>query len=372
MRKAEGTPATLPFITRFEELSNHLSFHSEARDELDRLSKIFPFRIPKFYLSLMDRDDPACPLRRQAVPTPEELDDKGGPDPLDEHDIALTPSFLRRYPGRGVFLASSQCAMYCRFCNRRRLVGKGWDPKPWWEDSFSHMEKAADLKEIIVSGGDPLMIPVDDFTYIVERLKRLERIKTIRVSTRLPVVHPEGLKEDHFTGLSKLSPVWLVIHINHPREISPEFIDAVRRFRSVGASILSQTVLLRGVNDCPGVLLKLFEALVALGVKPYYLFQLDEVRGAMHFKVRLSEGIKIMRYVRRYGSGLAVPTYALDITGGLGKVPIDYRYWKRRKGRMVYLENTAGSVGSYLDDGGEREREKCGECEYQACTGNVR
>ena len=311
----------------------------------------------------MDRENPACPVRRQAVPSLEELEDKGGIDPLDENHIALTPSFLKRYPGRGVFLASSQCAMYCRFCNRRRMVGKAWDPKQSWEDSFRHMEKATDLKEVIISGGDPLMIPIDDFSYMVNRLKKIGRIKTIRISTRLPVVHPEGLREGHFAALSQISPVWLVVHINHPRELSPEFVDAVRRFRSAGANILSQTVLLRGVNDCPRILLKLFESLITLGVKPYYLFQLDEVRGAMHFKVRLREGIRIMRYLRRHGSGLAVPQYALDITGGLGKVPIDYKYLRKRKGRTVYLENTSGDVGSYTDDGGESKCRKCGECE---------
>lgn len=363
LRKAEGTPATLPFITRFEELSKYLSFQNESRDELDRISRIFPFRVPRFYLGLMDRENPDCPLRRQAIPTAEELVDRGGSDPLDEQDIALTPSFLRRYPGRGVFLASSRCAMYCRFCNRRRLVGKEWDPRQSWEDSFHHMEKAIDLKEVIISGGDPLMIPIDDFSYMVDRLKRIERIKIIRVSTRLPVVCPDGLMEGHFAGLSRMSPGWLVIHINHPKEISPEFIDAVRRFRSAGASIVSQTVLLRGVNDCPHILLKLFETLVTLGVKPYYLFQLDEVGGAMHFKVRLAEGIRIMRHLRRYGSGLALPTYALDITGGLGKVPIDYRYWRRRKNRTIYLENTSGNVGSYRDDGGASLCRKCGECQ---------
>jgi len=238
-----------------------------------------------------------------------------------------------------------------------------WNPRDSWEESFHHMEVDKDLREVIVSGGDPFTLPVKDFSYMMNRLKWIERIQVIRISTRMPVVYPEGLKKDHLSALRKSSPVWIVIHINHPREISREFLDAVTKLRKAGASIVSQTVLLRGVNDCPHILLKLFEMLISIGVKPYYLFQLDEVRGAMHFKVSVEEGIRIMHFLRKNGSGLAMPQYALDITGGLGKIPLDYQYLTRREGALLHLEGPSGEDGLYTDDGKKSQCHDCGICE---------
>jgi lysine 2,3-aminomutase len=363
VKKEEGRSSALPFINHVDELTQFLSLSKRSAAEIRQINGTFPFRIPKFYLSLFDRDNPSCPLRRQSVPSVEELTEAGEADPLSERSISVTPSLLKRYPGRAVFLASAECAMYCRFCNRRRLVGGGWHPRSSWEESFGYIERDGDLREIIISGGDPFMLPVADFIYMADRLKGISRIKTIRISTRLPIVYPEGLREEHLKSISEISPVWLVLHINHPRELSPEFQETVKRLRTAGAVIVSQTVLLKGVNDCPHILLKLFEALVSIGIKPYYLFQLDGVRGAAHFKVKLEEGVRIMRFLRSNGSGLAVPQYALDIPGGFGKVPVDGRYLKGRKGRMVSLESPAGSLGSYRDDGKKSSCQRCGLCE---------
>ncbi|OPY83339.1 MAG: L-lysine 2,3-aminomutase [Syntrophorhabdus sp. PtaU1.Bin153] len=363
LRNKEGRPATLPFITRVTELSKYLSLNKQLQDEIEKVSTVFPFRIPEFYLKLMDKENPLCPLKMQSLPSLEELRGTGEADPLGEEPASVTSSFIKKYPGRGVFLAGVQCAMYCRFCNRRRFVGRQWNTKSSWEESFLQMERLVDLKEIIVSGGDPFMLPVSDFAYVMERLRAIERIKIIRVSTRIPVVYPDGLSRDHIEALSGIPSLWIVIHINHPREVSPEFIDAVRRLREIGANILSQTVLLRRVNDCARVLHILFENLVTLGIKPYYLFQLDEVMGAGHFKVKLEEGIRIMRYLRKNCSGLAIPHYALDITGGFGKIPLDHRYVKRRKGNEVYVESPAGVVGIYTDNGKKSVCTSCGLCE---------
>jgi lysine 2,3-aminomutase len=360
-RKEEGRSATL-LLSNAEQLSKHIYLTEEAKKEIQKVSDVFPLKIPEFYLNLADKENPACPLRRQSVPSKAELIRTGQVDPLDEQRFLVTASFIRKYPGRGVFLATFHCAMYCRFCNRRRLVGRNRDPGASWEESFSYMESDEDLREVIVSGGDPFTLPTDDFSYMMERLKNISRIKTVRISTRLPVVYPEGLKKEHLRAISKRSPVWVVIHINHPTEVSPEFVNAVKKLREAGASIVSQTVLLRDVNDCPHILLKLFEMLVSIGVKPYYLFQLDEVKGAMHFKVSVNEGIRIMHFLRKNGSGLAMPQYVLDITGGLGKVPIDHTYLKRRTGKLLHLESLSGEDGSYADDGEKSRCQECGIC----------
>jgi lysine 2,3-aminomutase len=361
-RKEEGRSATLPFLSNVEQLSKHIYLTEEAKKEIQKVSDVFPLKIPEFYLNLADKENPACPLRRQSVPSKAELIRTGQADPLDEQRFSVTTSFIKKYPGRGVFLATFHCAMYCRFCNRRRFVGRNGDPGASWEESFSYMEGDEDLREVIVSGGDPFTLPTDDFSYMMERLKNVSRIKTVRISTRLPVVYPEGLKKGHLKAISKLSPVWVVIHINHPTEVSLEFVDAMKKLREAGASLVSQTVLLRGINDCPHILLKLFEMLVSIGVKPYYLFQLDEVKGAMHFKTGIKKGIQIIHFLRKNGSGLAMPQYALDITGGFGKVPLDYQYLKRRNGKLLHLESPSGEEGSYADDGKKSWCQECGIC----------
>jgi lysine 2,3-aminomutase len=362
--KREGTfSITLPFIHTVKELSNHLYLDKELKKEIEKVSRFHPLRIPTFYLDLMEKDNPLCSIRKQSVPSEEELTGKGDPDPLNEKSISLTPSFFKRYQNRGVFLASSDCAMYCRFCNRRRLIGKRWDARLYWEDSLQYLEKDREIHEIIISGGDPFMLSPDELNYILSRLKSIQHIKSIRISTRMPVVYPEGLQQGHFDALKKTSPLWIVIHINHPREVSTDFIETVNRLRNAGGIIISQTVLLRGVNDCPHVLARLFQNLVYCGVKPYYLFQLDEVRGAEHFKVKLKRGVEIMRYLRANVSGLAIPQYALDITGGLGKVALDYKYIKKRRGNKIFIEGLSGKTGIYNDNAKQSNCTECNICE---------
>ncbi len=359
---AEGSLAALPFVCSAEALSKFITLDSDQQNAIRQVCRNHPFRIPLFYLKLMETNNPFCPIRQQAIPSAEELQDEGNDDPLNERDISITPVLMRRYPGRAVFLISAECAMYCRFCNRKRMVGRGWDPGEFFEESFRYLSGDATIREVILSGGDPFMIPPDLLDKILSRLRTMQHIKTIRISTRLPVVDPERMTGKHFRVLKKHEPLWIVIHINHPQEITPEFLENVKRFRSAGSAMVSQTVLLRNINDCENILLKLFETLVSAGVKPYYLFQLDEVRGGQHFKVRLEKGIRIMKALRAKASGLAMPQYAVDITGGLGKVPVDHAYLKSRKGRKAYIENLSGITGVYRDNGKKSRCKKCGLC----------
>jgi lysine 2,3-aminomutase len=323
-------------------------------------------KVPLFYLNLMDRNNPSCPIRQQAVPSHLEMDKQGVEDPLGENGVAVTPALLKRHLNRAVFLVTSQCAMYCRFCNRKRLVGKDWRPEAYREESIRSIKEDPHIREIILSGGDPFMLVPDELGHILSELRDMPNIEIIRISTRMPVVFPAGFTRGHLKEIKKHAPLWIVIHINHPKEISPEFLELVRRIRETGNMLISQTVLLRNINDCPHVLSKLFHMLVAAGVKPYYLFQLDEVIGAAHFKVRLEKGIEIMRTLRENASGLAIPQYALDITGGLGKIPLDYVYVKGRdKGGRVHIENPSGKAGIYCDDGEESACMNCETCKLQ-------
>ncbi|MCX7857098.1 MAG: KamA family radical SAM protein [Deltaproteobacteria bacterium] len=326
--------------------------------EVDRY---FPVRIPGFYLSLMSSDDPFCPIKRQALPSLEELSGSGHEDPLAENDNSLTPSFIKKYPGRGVFLISSECAMFCRFCNRKRVLGRNVDFESSWDETFECMEKMEDLREVIISGGDPLMQSIDKLYYVLERIRRIRRVRTLRISTRVPVVFPQGISEEFLKILTKFNPLWIVIHINHPREITESFKRIIREIQKKGSPVISQTVLLRGVNDCARTLIELFDGLVSLGIKPYYLFQLDEVIGAQHFKVRLSDGIRIYKTIRKHSSGLAVPNYVVDLSGGLGKVSVTESLI-RKNGGVGYFRTDDGKIGKYGDDGYESECKRCGLC----------
>jgi lysine 2,3-aminomutase len=354
---------TPSFISSVQELSGRLSLQESEKKEIEKVAQIYPFRIPRFYAALIDRDNPFCPIRLQAVPSIQELKNGGGPDPLSEAVIGVTPSFLKRYPRRGVFLVSSECAMYCRFCNRKRAVGKG---RAWEEstgETFRYLEKDEEISEVILSGGDPFMLAPTRFAFILERLRSIKRIDVLRISTRFPVVFPEGIRQEHVKAMRKHAPIWLIIHINHPKEVTSQFAEAVGMLRKAGAVLISQTVLLRGVNDCPRILSGLFQRLVRLGVKPYYLFQLDDVQGAQHFKVKSSAGMAFMRELREGLSGLCIPQYALDITGGLGKVPLEPSYIDKREGRNLILRSPCGEKGTYRDDARKSRCNNCGFCQ---------
>lgn len=359
----EGSLPTLPFISSTEELVRTIALSPQLREEIDLVARHYPFSIPKYYLDLIDPSNPSCPIARQAIPSIEELARRGGyEDPLGEESSSPVPGVVQRYPGRAVLLVTSSCAMYCRFCNRKRLAGRGRDFSTHREGALRYLEEDGAVREVILSGGDPLTADPAELEEILLRLRRTGHVRIVRLSSRLPVVFPEGLRSGHLRALEKASPVWMVVHVNHPRELTPEALDALTKLRKAGCPLVSQTVLLRGVNDCPRVLLSLFETLVSWGVKPYYLFQLDEVRGASHFKVKVDRGLDILRHLRVHASGLAVPHFAIDLSGGLGKAPMEHQYRKGRKGTRLTVETPSGKRGIYRDDGGEQDCSDCGTC----------
>ncbi|MHB8110407.1 MAG: KamA family radical SAM protein [Syntrophorhabdaceae bacterium] len=358
---------TLPFLFSLAEISRYSdSFDPGIAKSLDLVVAQHKFRIPLHYLKLIDFENPVCPIKGQAIPSIEEINDTGTQDPLDEETISVTPILLKRHPDRCVFLVSSECAMYCRFCNRRRFAGKAFDPEPYLNESFAYIENDPNIKEVILSGGDPFMLDPGKLESIVTRLRSTRKELVIRLSTRLPIVYPQGFTAGHLKAVRKALPLWIVVHINHPREITEEFLEIIRSIREAGAGMVSQTVLLRNINDCPYVLLELFQKLISIGIKPYYLFQLDDVRGASHFKVKLARGREIMRYLYANASGLAIPRYALDIPGGLGKIPIDSDHVRKQKGTtIVRLISPNGMTGYYDDNGEDSTCMNCGICKRE-------
>lgn len=359
MEDKEGKKNALPFITGVEELKKRFKLNKKTIEDIEKTARVYPFRIPEFYLKLIEEENPQCPIKKQCIPDIRELSSSGEIDPLIEEKHSVTPSFIKKYPGRGVFLSGNQCAMFCRFCNRKRLIGRNYDIKASHEETFDYLKKDKAIKEVIISGGDPLMLSPEEFDFILKCLSQIDHINIIRISSRMPVVHPEGIKKGHIESMKSVSPLWFIIHINHPKEITDDFSETVNKLRGSGCILLSHTVLLRGVNDCPYILKELFEKLVVLGIKPYYLFQLDEVKGISHFKVRLKRGIEIMKRLRQELSGIAIPTYVIDVTGGAGKIPVDYRYIKKHYGRKLHIEDLRGKIGHYTDDG---KKSKCMGC----------
>lgn len=366
MRDKEGKKDTLPFIFHVSDLKGHLALSKRKIKEINDTSRVYPLKVSYFYLNLIDKTNPECPIKRQCIPDIKELSHQGEVDPLIEDRHSITPSFIKKYPGRGVFLTGAQCAVYCRFCNRKRLTGRDHDIKASHKDTFAYLKKDTSIQEVIVSGGDPMMLSPEELDHILSNLFSIDHIKTVRISSRVPLVYPEGITDGHINAIKKINPLWFIIHINHPREITDEFSEKIRILRETGCILLGHTVLLRGVNDCPLILAHLFQGLVMLGIKPYYLFQLDEVRGVMHFKVQVQRGIEIMKTLRRNISGLAMPTYTIDITGGSGKVPVDYNYIKRGSGDKIYIEDFKGRTGIYLDNGKKSICNRCGVCNKKA------
>src|SRR5579883_3230363 len=291
---------------------------------------VWPVRIPRYYLDLIDWQDPDDPLRRQVLPTPDEHailpDDLT--DPIGDRAHQPAPGIVHRYPDRALLLLTSACVVHCRFCFRREFIGKpALTLRPdQYEEALHYLADHSEIWEVILSGGDPLVFRDVYLRRVFEQLRAIPHIRVIRIHTRTPAILP-GRLTTAFAELARTyAPVYLVIHVNHPREVTDTFTRQVGIVVDRGVPVLSQTVLLRGVNDDAATLATLFRKLVEARIKPYYLHQLDRAPGTNHFRVPIREGQQLLRQLRGHVSGLCLPTYVLDIPGGHGKVPLTPEY----------------------------------------------
>ncbi len=286
----------------------------------------FPIAVTPHYLSLIDRSDPHCPLRRQVVPGPEEGQPTVGDlrDPLGEEDHEVAPDLVRRYPDRALLLVSDRCAVYCRFCTRSRMVGSGGGPRSLarLEPAFDYLRSHPEVRDVIISGGDPLAMSTRRLTGIVQALREIESVETIRLATRVPVVLPSRITGELLEALRPYHPLWVMTHFNHPRELSSATRAGLRRLADAGFPVMNQTVLLRGINDQAGVLTELFRGLVRERARPYYLLQMDPVSGMGHLRTSVDRGLQLMEELQGRLSGIALPKFILDAPGGFGKVPL--------------------------------------------------
>ncbi len=303
----------------------------------------FPVRINKYFLTLIK--EPLDPLWRQVIPSDEELDGTHGClDPLDEESNSPVPFLIHRYENRVVLLVSTQCGVYCRFCNRRRFVGKTIAPsKDRLEQAISYIKKRPEINDVLISGGDPLILDDYELLNIIENIRSIDHVKVIRIGTRLPCVLPQRITRELAKSLGSFKPIFINIHFNHPAEITREVEEACGLLADHGIPLGSQTVLLKGVNDNPEVLKELFFRLLTIRVRPYYLFQMDMVMGTRHFWTPIREGIRIMEEIYGHVSGLCVPHYAFDLPQGGGKVLLTPNYVKAWEEDAVVIRNYLGA-----------------------------
>lgn len=310
-------PVTPSSPVSLEELASAFELDAAV---LQRIAARFPFRLSRYYAGLIRRPDD--PIWRQSVPSPEELsDDDQSPDPLDEERLSPVPGLIHRYPDRAVLLAGRQCAVYCRFCMRKRSIGCGdaaFNPEP----ALDYIAATPSLRDILVSGGDPLLLPSDLLNGLLARLRGIPHVEIIRIGSRLPVTDPARITPHLCRMLAAYHPLYLNTHFNHPAELTPQAARACDLLSGAGIPLGNQTVLLRGVNDDPAVLGELFRGLLRMRVKPYYLHQMDLVRGTAHFRTPLARGMQLMEALRGRVSGMAIPHFVVDLPGGRGKVPL--------------------------------------------------
>ena len=353
------------------ELERIFELSEDERDAVSRHKGSLPVGITPYYASLMGRTDPFEPLRRTHIPvgqeylrTPGEAD-----DPLGEDHHAAVPGLVHRYPDRVLFLATGFCSTYCRYCTRSRMVGEaGGDysfSRSQWEAAFAYIAAHPEIRDVLISGGDPLTLADDKLDYLIGRLRAIKHVEFIRLGTKVPVVVPMRVTRSLVRVLRKHHPLWMSIHFTHPTELTPEVTKAMARLADAGIPLGSQTVLLKGINDTVPVMKQLMHGLLMRRVKPYYLYQCDPITGSAQFRTPVSKGVEIIEGLRGHTTGYAVPQFVVDAPGGGGKIPILPEYVVGRDGDDLLLRNFEGNIYRYTDPGDKVGADRVVPIEYR-------
>lgn len=345
-------------ITSWKALQQILQLSDDEVRAMTVESGSLPLRITPYYASLLHPADPMQPLRRSVVPvTAEHLISCGeAADPLGEDTHSRVPGLVHRYPDRVLFLVTGFCSTYCRYCTRSRLVGdqnKRHLNREQWDRALSYIELNPVVRDVLLSGGDPLTLPDDSLEYLLTRLSRIPHVEFVRIGTKVPVVLPQRITHSLVTILKRFRPLWMSIHFTHPDEITPESAQACERLADAGIPLGSQTVLLKDINDSLPVMKKLMHELLKIRVRPYYLYQCDPILGSSHFRTPVEKGLEMIEGLRGHTSGYAVPHYVIDAPNGGGKVPLLPDYYRGRADGSVLLRNYQNNIYRYPDQAGE-------------------
>jgi lysine 2,3-aminomutase len=351
-------------IRSVRQLRELLSFTSEELEAIGALEGEYKLAIPPYYFSLIDPDDPNDPIRLQSVASPLELRNESGEvgrisnpshyeleDPLEEDRDAPVPGLTHRYPDRALLITTHVCTMYCRFCTRKRatMVRGGWDAISHNDERMiEYVREHPEIRDVIVSGGDPLTLPQTKLRFFLENLAAIPHVDVIRIGTRVPVTLPQKMYDQELIDLlASAEKVWIQTHFNHPREITPEAARVCKALLRAGMPVNNHTVLLKGVNDSLETMRELMRALLRIKVRPYYLFHCDPVIGAGHFRTSVWKGLEIMEGLRGHMSGLGIPTYVVDSPHGGGKIPLMPNYLVSASDDAVVLRNYEGLLVRY-------------------------
>ena len=355
-------------ITNAEQLEKYLSLTKTEKDGINNCLRKYRMAITPYYLSLINPDDPFDPIRIQAVPNEKELyfapEDQR--DPLHEESDSPCAGLTHRYPDRVLFLVTNQCSMYCRHCTRRRFSGQVDKAlkKYQIDDSLSYIRTHPEVRDVLISGGDPLTLSDDSLEYILSELRQIEHVEIIRIGTRVPVVMPQRITKELCDMLKKYHPLWINVHFNHPNEITQEAEKACSMLLEAGIPLGNQSVLLAGVNDCTHVMRDLVRKLVKIRVRPYYIYQCDLSLGLSHLRTSVSKGIEIIEGLQGHTTGFAVPTLVIDAPGGGGKIPIMPNRIISQGHRRYVLRNFEGRITTYVEPEGYEP-----ECHCEVCRG---
>ena len=338
-------------ITRVEQLAQFITLSTEELAHLRLVTMRYPLSVTPCYLSLINPDDPDDPIRKQAIPSTMEMTmgSMGVEDPLNEKKDTVVPGLVHRYPDRVLLVLTDICPVLCRHCTRKReWRNGGWVRSPAEvEAMLAYISQHKAIRDVIISGGDPLTLSTPHLEYIISRIRGIKHVEIIRIGTRFPVVLPQRIDNELCSMLAKYGPIWLNTHFNHVREITPEAAAACDRLLRSGIPVNNQSVLLRGINDSVEAQTELCHGLLKIKVRPYYLFQCDEVQGTEHLRTPVEVGIKIIEGMRGHTSGLAIPTFVIDLPQGGGKVPLQPDYVLAQTEGELMLRNYEGRIFHY-------------------------
>lgn len=338
-------------ISTIEQLEPLLNLTPEERRGCAFANQKLALAITPYFFNLIDRDDPDCPIRRQVIPREDEMFVAPDEllDPVGEDEHSPVPGLVHRYPDRVLFLVTDRCAAYCRYCTRSRLVSNAQDYNfhPEFEQGLRYIESHPEVRDVLLSGGDPLLLADRKLEYLLSRLRAIKHVEFIRIGSRIPVFLPQRITPELCDIFKKYGPVWMSIHVNHPRECTEELKAACERLAFAGVPLGNQSVLLRGVNDDVDVMRRLIHRLLQMRVRPYYLYACDLITGSAHFRTDVRKGIEIIRGLRGHTTGYAIPQFVIDAPGGGGKVPINPEYIVRLTDDEIVFRNYEGREFSY-------------------------
>lgn len=323
-------------------------------EEIAGLSAPGRFRVDvtPYFASLIDPNDPQCPIRLQVIPTDKEVMPFEAEmiDSLAEDAHQGAPGLVHRYPDRVLMLVTTQCASYCRFCTRSRIVGdsSATFSTSQHDEQIAYIAAHPEIRDVLLSGGDPLILPERVLENLLRRLRAIPHVEIIRLGSRVPIFMPQRITQSLVEMLKQFHPLWMNVNINHPKEITPEVQQALAMLANAGIPLGSQTVLMAGINDCPNLMLSMVQQLVRNRVRPYYLYQCDLVHGAGHFRTPVAKGIEIMEALRGHTSGYSIPTFVIDAPEGGGKVPLLPNYLMSMSDSKVVVRNYEGFISTYV------------------------